>query len=193
MIEDIIIEEDIIMISGKMINLPHYWIVFLIVSIFSFLVCPLSVMAQKIKPDFNSFLGGKIKGIYILRLDPGDLLLEGIQELVKKENIADGTVISGIGTLSECRMHWVTTTGFPPVEKYETLKEPLELMSIQGIIADGTPHLHITVSDTIKAIGGHLENGCKVLYLAEIVIASFDGAPLIRRPNEQGIKMLQKK
>lgn len=156
-------------------------------------ICSAALPAQQSNSEAIAFFGGKIKGIHLLRIDPGTMLLESIQNFINKEKITDGAVISGIGTLSECRMHWVTTTTFPSVERYETLKKPLELMTIQGIIADGIPHLHMTVSDTLGAIGGHLENGCKVLYLAEVVIASFDGPPLTRRPNEQGIKMLQRK
>ena len=137
--------------------------------------------------------GASVKEVYRLRLDPGDYLLEGIKELIERENIQDGAVVSGIGTLSECRMHWVTTTGFPSVQKKETLMGALELLSIQGIIADGVAHLHMTVSDTSRAVGGHLEEGCRVLYLAEIVIEEYDGIPLTRRPNKHGTNMLEMK
>ena len=137
--------------------------------------------------------GAVVKEIYRLRLDPGDYLLEGIKEVINREGIKDGAVISGVGTLSECNMHWVTTTDFPSVQKKETLKGALELLSIQGIIADGVPHLHVSVSDTVRAIGGHLEEGCRVLYLAEIVIAEYEGIPLTRRPNQYGTKMLERK
>ena len=100
------------------------------------------------------FKGAKVKEIYRLRLDPGDLLLESIQELINRENITDGAITSGIGTLSECRMHWITTTSFPSVNKIETIKAPLEVSAIHGIIADGVPHLHMTVSDTNRQLQG---------------------------------------
>jgi len=44
-----------------------------------------------------------------------------------------------------------------------------------------------------RSIGGHLEDGSKVLYLAEITIAEFDGPPMTRRPNQQNVRMLQVK
>lgn len=156
---------------------------------------PATAMTKTVKTpkDFSQkyFPGAKVKEVYRLILDPGDFLLESIQELIKRENITDGAVLSGIGTLSECRMHWVLTTGFPSVQKKETLRKPLELLSVQGIIADSKPHLHISVSDTSHAVGGHLEEGCKVLYLVEMVIVSYEGTALTRRPNEHGTNMLQ--
>jgi len=139
------------------------------------------------------FKGAKVKEIYRLRLDPGDFLLESIQELIKRENITDGAITSGIGTLSECRMHWITTTSFPSVNKIETIRAPLEVSAIHGIIADGVPHLHMTVSDTNRAIAGHVEEGCRVMYLAEIVIESYEGVALTRRPNKYGTRMLERK
>lgn len=148
---------------------------------------PVTDLSQKYFP------GAKVKEVFRLRLDPGDLLLESIQELIKRENITDGAVISGIGTLSECRMHWVLTTGFPSLQKAETIRAPLEVLSIQGIIADGVPHLHMSVSDTTRAIGGHVEEGCRVLYLIEMVIERYEGIPLTRRPNKYGTNMLERK
>jgi len=63
------------------------------------------------------------------------------------------------------------TTGFPPKNGFEHWKDkPLELAHIGGVIANGEPHLHIIVSDSEKAYAGHLEEDCRVLYLAEIVI-----------------------
>src|SRR5512144_549138 len=123
----------------------------------------------------ESFTTRSTGRVFILRLDPGDFLLECINDLIKKENIREGFVASAIGTLDYCVMHMVMTTGYPPVEHFERWEDkPLELTSIDGIIADGTPHLHMVVSDHQRAYSGHLEPGCRVLYLAEIVIAELE-------------------
>ena len=154
-----------------------------------------STNADTINPDIAKRYvpGASIKEIYRIGLAPGDMLLESIQELIERENITDGAVLSGIGSLKECRYHYPATTDFPADDKFVTLKEPLELLSMQGIIADGVPHIHFSISRPGQAMGGHLEEGCKVLYLAEIVIASYDGPPMTRRPSEYGVNMLQKK
>ena len=132
--------------------------------------------------------------IFILRLDPKDYVLESITELVKKEEIRDAVVVSAIGTLDECRLHMVTTTDYPVVEHFSNWHNtPLELASIDGLIADGKPHLHAVVSDKEKAYAGHLESGCRVLYLAEIIIAELKSSGLTRMYNKNNILKLTRK
>ena len=127
----------------------------------------------------------------VLRLDPGDYVLESIEDLVQKEDIKDAVVVSAIGTLDYCTLHMVTTTGYPPVEHFERWEDkPLELASIDGLIADGTPHLHTVVSDCEKAYAGHLEKGCRVLYLAEIVIVELLSMDLTRIRGDKDIPKL---
>lgn len=128
---------------------------------------------------------------FVLRLDQGDMVLENINELIAKEGIKDAVVISAIGTLDMCVLHMVTTTAYPAVEHFERWEnKPLELSSIDGIIADGKPHLHAVVADSEKAYSGHLENGCRVLYLAEIVIMELKSMDLTRVYNDKHILKL---
>lgn len=141
--------------------------------------------------NFTAKLSGKV---VVLRLDPGDRLLESIQAAIQKEGIKDGYIASAIGTLDHCVMHMVMTTGYPAVEYFARWEDkPLELSSIDGIIADGFPHLHMVVADNEHAYAGHLEPGCRVLYLAEIVIVELDQANLKRVRNERGINELARR
>nr|PZN09595.1 MAG: DNA-binding protein [Caldicoprobacter oshimai] len=146
-------------------------------------------------PFMEYFSTQEIGRIFVLRLDQGDMVLESINELIVKEGIKDAVVVSGIGTLDRCTLHMVMTTGYPPVEHFERWEDkPLELASIDGIIADGKPHLHAVVSDREKAYAGHLENGCRVLYLAEIVIVEVKSLDLTRVPNDKNIlKLISRK
>ena len=138
--------------------------------------------------------GGEIGRIYTIRLDQGDLLLESINEFIQREQISDGVVVSGIGTLDNCTYHMVMTTGYPPVDQFFNVKDtPMELSSINGIIADGVPHIHIAFSDPNREYTGHLENGCRVLYLCEILIMELKGMNLTRIPNSKNIKELKQK
>ncbi len=59
------------------------------------------------------FDAGQVLRSAIVRFDYGDLLLEGIQEVIKSEGIETGYVTGGIGTFDRCRMHMINTTGFP--------------------------------------------------------------------------------
>jgi predicted DNA-binding protein with PD1-like motif len=138
------------------------------------------------------FVANRVGRIFLLRLDPGDYVLESINEFVKREEIKDAVVFSAIGTLDQCILHMVTSTGYPPKEFFRRWRnEPLELVSIMGIIADGKPHLHAIVSDSNYAYAGHLEEGCRTLYLAEIVVMEILGANLTRVRDEKNILRLK--
>lgn len=139
------------------------------------------------------FGGAKVEEIFRIRLDRGDLVLESLMAAIKKYGIEDGALVSAVGSLQECTFHGVTTLEEKPRQKFTTRKGAMEILNINGIIAAGEPHFHMTLSTTRGAFGGHLENGCKVLYRAELTIAKFAGAPLARKPNEAGVPMLQKK
>jgi len=119
--------------------------------------------------------------VIILGLGPGEHLLESILKAIQEHDIRNGVVVSGIGTLKICRMHYITHTDFPPEDAIFTLEQPLELLSVSGVIADGEPHLHGVVSHVDQeARGGHIEPGCEVAYLAEIAIHKFNELTMTR-------------
>jgi predicted DNA-binding protein with PD1-like motif len=121
------------------------------------------------------------------------MLLESFRDAIAERGIHNGAVVSGIGTLKTCRMHYVTHTEFPPADRIFTISRPLELLSVSGIIADGEPHLHIVVSCGENEVwGGHLEDGSEVLYLAEFAVMVFNDLRLRRRPDAaRKIKLLE--
>jgi predicted DNA-binding protein with PD1-like motif len=118
---------------------------------------------------------------FILRLDRGDYVLESIMEFIEKEGIKDAAVVSGIGSLDECIIHMVTGTEIPYSEYFKRWSnQPLELASLSGLIINGQPHLHTVISDTESACAGHMEKGCRILCLGEIVIAELKTSNLAR-------------
>jgi predicted DNA-binding protein with PD1-like motif len=139
------------------------------------------------------FAGAQVSEVYRVRLDRGDLLLETIQDVIQRNHIADGAVLSAAGSLQECTYHRVKSLAEKPEDEFLALKEPMEILNISGIIAGGEPHLHLTLSGSKGAFGGHLENGCRVLYRAELTVARFSGAPLARKKNKEGVPVLQRK
>ena len=137
------------------------------------------------------FTGAKVAEVYRIRLDRGDLLLESILSAIAKEHIEDGVVMSAVGSLSECTYHRVKSIAAKPEDEFLTVKAPIELMNVNGLIAGGEPHLHMTMSSPDRGVfGGHLEKGCKVLYRAEVTIAKFTGTALARRNNKEGVPVL---
>src|SRR5260370_1691524 len=104
--------------------------------------------------------GAEIAELYRVRLDRGDLLLETIQDVIQKHVIADGAVLSAAGSLQECTFHRVKSLAEKPVNEFTTVKEPMEILNINGLIAGGEPHLHLTLAGAHGAVDGHLETGC---------------------------------
>jgi len=130
--------------------------------------------------------------VVIIALEPGELLLESIREAVRKCGVKSGAVVSGIGTLKTCRMHYINDVTFPPADTVFSLEKPLELLSINGLIADGEPHLHIVVScGSDEVYAGHLEEASEVAYLAEIAVLAFNDLAMARRlDTERRIRLL---
>lgn len=125
---------------------------------------------------------------HVLQFDQGDYLLESIRDFIRAEGIRNGTVVSGVGTLDQATLHMITTTTYPPELTFPRWgNAPLELVGMQGAIIDGEPHIHVTISTDHGAVGGHLEDKCRVFYLAEVVILAFDGFALTRTENDKGI------
>jgi len=125
--------------------------------------------------------GMHVEEIICVYMEYGDDFLECIEQTAREKGVQSGAVLSGIGTFDRARIHHICDTDFPSTNKFVEIAGPVELCSVQGIIADGHPHLHCTMAlrgDELFA--GHLEPGCRVLYLAEAVIARFSGRELGR-------------
>jgi len=128
-------------------------------------------------------------------IQPGEMLLESVESAVKEHDIQNGVVVSGIATLKVANMHHIIHDRFPPEDRFFTIEKPLEVSNISGIIANGQPHLHITVGYRDEwSVAGHLEPGSEVLYLAELVILKFNSIQLERyRDEERRISLLGSK
>lgn len=134
---------------------------------------------------------GKLERVVVVSVFPGEYLLETIKDVIRREHIEHGIVLSSFGTLSEVHLHWVTTTGFPPVEHFAKYEGPFELLSLSGIIVHGEPHIHAVVSNVQGAYGGHLEPGNKVLYLCEVAIGVLTEISMRRELRPEGIRQLR--
>ena len=130
------------------------------------------------------------KRIVTVSLRRGEMLLEGICQAIQEAGIRDAVVLSCIGTLSSMTWHRVSTLEARPREEYPTVSGPLELCALQGLVVEGVPHFHIVCSDKDGTYAGHLEPGCEVLYLAEVVLMELDGRPLRRETDENGLRQL---
>ncbi len=154
--------------------------------------------ARAADPKVRAFGAAQIQEVYRVLLDRDALLLESIQDVIKEKNVQDGEVLVTAGSVEECTFHYVTSTAAKPKNAYRTVKGAFEILNAGGIIASGEPHIHITLSGPVGhagnvAVGGHLEKGCRVLYLAEVTILKYTGPPLVRKDNENGVSLLEAK
>ena len=138
---------------------------------------------------------GSIKRAVAFRLKPGMDVLKGIEEICKAENIKNGVILSGIGSLDGAAF----CNPVPLKDKKAgygygeptILYGPIELTAAAGMIChddDGNLllHVHMSMSDQHgTGHGGHLIEGTKVLLTTDMVIAELDGLVMGRRFDEE--------
>ena len=128
--------------------------------------------------DGDCFGSGRL---WIIRVDPGEDVLCSIKDFIRDRKIEQGLVVSGYGTFSRVRLHWVTHNRFPTDNKFDEWEGGIELMGMNGMIVEGEPHIHFTASTPDGAFGGHLEEGCICYVLCEVGIVELEGGRLQRQ------------
>jgi uncharacterized protein len=106
-----------------------------------------------------------------LRLDPGEDVLLSLRAAVEEQGIRNAAILSGVGSLDRYHFHVVKTTNMPPGNTFVAGEGPFDILTVTGLVVDGKVHAHITFSNTELAMGGHLEEGCRVLTFAVVVMA----------------------
>jgi len=157
-------------------------------------VCVAAMTASAQAPEPRLFPATQVQEVYRVLLDRDALLLESINGVIKQKDIRDGEVLVTAGSVQDCTYHYVGSIAAHPKNVFKTVKGGYEILNAGGIIADGEPHIHITLSTEGKGgFGGHLEKGCRVLYLAEVTILKYSGPALTRKDNTNGVSLLQLK
>ena len=119
--------------------------------------------------------------MHILRVDPGEDVLESVRRFLKEAGIQQAVVVGGYGTLAAYHLHWVMHNRIPTDNHFEQGEGGIELLSMNGLVVDGEPHIHITLSTPEGAFGGHLEPGCIAYVLCEVFFAEVVGTALRHR------------
>ncbi len=118
----------------------------------------------------------KVTRVIVGKIEPGEDLIDSINDLVKKYSIKSGFV-KCIGALK------TFTIGFYIIDskeyKMETFNEYVELISCIGNIAykDGEPiiHLHVSLGKSdYSVIGGHLSKPSIISVTGEVSIFEID-------------------
>ena len=106
-----------------------------------------------------------------LRLDPGEDVLLTLRDAVREHDVRNAAILSGVGSLDRYHFHVVKTTNMPPGNTFGQGEGPFDILTLTGLVVNGEVHAHITFSNTELAMGGHLEEGCRVLTFAVVVMA----------------------
>ena len=158
-------------------------------------------------PDLLEGIGrGRINQIIMGKLGVDVDLLEGIQELAKREGVRTGIILSAVGALKKATFRNLKI--LPPdfkIEKqhrlYLELEQPMEIISLTGWMAtkeDGEVevHAHFSAStvmgDKIVTLGGHLTPGTitsvKVVIVIGVIEDSNIKAGIDPRMNQIDVK-----
>jgi len=135
---------------------------------------------------------GSIQRIVLARIKAGVDLLEGIEEVVRREGIEKGIFITGIGALQRAVFRNVRQfpREFPVSDKdrlYLEINQPLELVSLTGHVSpkengESNIHAHFSAStvkgDTVVTLGGHLTEGTVTSIKVAVAIAVVEEIPM---------------
>jgi predicted DNA-binding protein with PD1-like motif len=119
--------------------------------------------------------------IHVLRVDPGEDVLASIRRFLKQANVQQAVVLGGYGTLAAYHLHWVTHNRIPTQNHFDRGEGGFELLSMNGLVVDGEPHIHVTLSTLDGAFGGHLEPGCIAYVLCEVFFTEVERVALSRQ------------
>ena len=114
---------------------------------------------------------GKILSMkeYAIRLTKGQDLKQSIVAYVLEHDIKCGVIVSSVGCLKNYRLRNAGATRV--IEK----TGHFEILALNGTIASGKVHLHLTVGDQeLNAFGGHLVDGNIVNTTVELVILELE-------------------
>ena len=119
-----------------------------------------------------------IRRLAVVRLNPGEDVLLALREAVRELGLTHGLILSGLGSLDRYHVHVVKTTNIPPGDVFFKDEGPFDILMLTGAIIEGRVHAHITFSNTEKALGGHLEEGCRILTFGVATLAETDDIDL---------------
>jgi predicted DNA-binding protein with PD1-like motif len=132
-------------------------------------------------PDVYA-IDGKFDRILILRFKYQTDLLAGMEKMVKDQHIKNAVILAAIGSVRNYQVHAVSNRTFPSKDTFiKDPTAPADVVSMNGYIINGVIHAHMTMANTEKAFGGHLEPGTNVFTFVTVTVGVLpDGVDLSR-------------
>jgi Predicted DNA-binding protein with PD1-like DNA-binding motif len=131
-------------------------------------------------------INGHFERILVVRFKNQADLLTGLESIVKEQKILNAVILSGIGSVTDYQIHTVSNRTFPSKNMYlKDTTSSADIVSMNGYIINGRIHAHISLADTEKLFGGHLEAGTKVFTFAVVTIGVFKDGINLRRVDDK--------
>ena len=106
--------------------------------------------------------------LWVLRLKPGDDLVDSIMAFAAKNSIQAGAIVTCVGSLDHARLRYANQKDYEDLDKKG---QHFEIVSMVGTFSTTDRHLHLALANEQGAVfGGHASSGNKVFTTAEIVI-----------------------
>jgi uncharacterized protein len=106
--------------------------------------------------------------LWVLRLRPGDDLVDSIMEFARKHSINAGGIVTCVGSLNHARLRYANQNDY---ETLDSKGQHFEIVSLVGTFSTTDRHLHLALANEQGAVfGGHAGSGNKVYTTAEIII-----------------------
>src|SRR5258706_10090692 len=106
--------------------------------------------------------------LWVLRLHPGDDLVDSIMEFARKHSINAGGIVTCVGSLDHARLRFANQSEY---ENLNAKGQHFEIVSLVGTFSTTERHLHLALANEQGAVfGGHASTGNKVYTTAKIVI-----------------------
>jgi uncharacterized protein len=131
-------------------------------------------------------LDGQFERIMIVRLKFQTDLLQGITQMVQELHVRNAVILAGIGSVRGYHVHTVANRNFPSQNTYvQDQNSPADLLSMNGYIIDGRVHAHITLANSERAFGGHLESGTHVFTFAIVTLGILNSSTDLKRIDDK--------
>jgi predicted DNA-binding protein with PD1-like motif len=106
--------------------------------------------------------------LWVLRLHPGDDLVDSIMEFAGKHSINAGGIVTCVGSLNHARLRYANQNDY---ENLDGKGRHFEIVSLVGTFSTTDRHLHLALANEKGAVfGGHAGSGNKVFTTAEIIM-----------------------
>jgi predicted DNA-binding protein with PD1-like motif len=118
--------------------------------------------------NVNVAIGPSDARLWVLRLQPGDDLVDSVMEFSRRNSIEAGGIVSCVGSLDRARLRYANQSEY---ENLATRGRHFEIVSFVGTFSTKDYHFHLAIANEKGDVfGGHASSGNKVYTTAEIMI-----------------------